>query len=457
MNIIVLNGSPKGQTSVTMQYVHYLQKQLPQHTWEIVDIAQRLCSLERDQAAFDRVIAQVRAADGVLWAFPLYVCLVHGNYKRFIELIWERGATDAFRGKHTASLSTSIHFFDHTAHAYIRAICDDLDMRYVGAFAADMNDLFDAAMRDQLARFGERLVAAIAADAPAAKIYRPVARREFAYRPAAPAEAVPLGGKRVTILTDAAPHQANLLGMIERLRASWAGEVEVVNLREVDIAGGCLGCLRCAYDNTCAYAGKDGFTPFYEAKLKGADIIVYAATVVDRYFSSLWKTFFDRSFYNTHTPTLMGKQFALLISGPWSQMDTLREIMQTYAEWQRMNLAGVVTDEYAEPAEMDALLQSLAANLARDAQTGYVAPRTFLGVGGMRIFRDEIWGRLRAMFRADHLAYKRMGVYDFPQRDWRVRLQNAVLAPLLGVRKVREMFNSRMKEGMVQPYQKLLR
>jgi hypothetical protein len=29
MKIIVLNGSPKGELSVTMQYVHYLQKVFP--------------------------------------------------------------------------------------------------------------------------------------------------------------------------------------------------------------------------------------------------------------------------------------------------------------------------------------------------------------------------------------------------------------------------------------------
>jgi hypothetical protein len=55
---------------------------------------------------------------------------VHGNYKRFIELITERGVQDAFAGKYTATLSTSIHFYDHTAHNYMHAVCDDLNMKY---------------------------------------------------------------------------------------------------------------------------------------------------------------------------------------------------------------------------------------------------------------------------------------------------------------------------------------
>ena len=42
----------------------------------------------------------------------------HSNYKRFIELIFERHQEQVFAGKYTASLSTSIHFYDHTTHNY---------------------------------------------------------------------------------------------------------------------------------------------------------------------------------------------------------------------------------------------------------------------------------------------------------------------------------------------------
>ncbi len=87
MKIIVLNGSPKGELSVTMQYVAYLAKLYPQHEFNIVHIAQRIKRLENDRTAFDQVIDQVRAADAVLWGFPLYILIVHAHYKRFIELI----------------------------------------------------------------------------------------------------------------------------------------------------------------------------------------------------------------------------------------------------------------------------------------------------------------------------------------------------------------------------------
>jgi hypothetical protein len=70
-----------------------------------------------------------------------------------IELIFERRVNDVFQDKNAAALSTSVHYFDHTAHNYINAICDDLDMRYVGAFSAYMYDLMEEKKRKNLILF----------------------------------------------------------------------------------------------------------------------------------------------------------------------------------------------------------------------------------------------------------------------------------------------------------------
>ncbi|HOH74117.1 MAG TPA: NAD(P)H-dependent oxidoreductase, partial [Syntrophales bacterium] len=116
MIIAVLNGSPKGELSVTLQYVRYLQKIHPEHDYRIFSVARQIGKLERDERAFGGIMDQVAAADAVIWSFPLYYCLVCSQYKRFIELIFAGGRQEAFRGKYALALSTSVHFFDHTAH-----------------------------------------------------------------------------------------------------------------------------------------------------------------------------------------------------------------------------------------------------------------------------------------------------------------------------------------------------
>jgi len=42
MRIAVLNGSPKGDVSITMQYVAFIQKKFPQHEMKVLNVCQRI-------------------------------------------------------------------------------------------------------------------------------------------------------------------------------------------------------------------------------------------------------------------------------------------------------------------------------------------------------------------------------------------------------------------------------
>jgi multimeric flavodoxin WrbA len=456
MKIVVLNGSPKGNMSVTLQYALFIRKKFPQHELKIFNIAQEIRKIEREEKAFQEIIETVRSADGVLWAFPLYILLVHSGYKRFIELIWEKKAEAAFRNKYAASLSTSIRFFDHSAHNYINAICDDLDMRFVGAFSADMYDLLKAKEQERLVRFAEHFFGAIESNIPTSKNFRPLVHRKFDYVPGHVGKKMDVGINKVLILTDSDDGHTNLGRMIEKFRSSFSSDVEVVNLNSVDIKGGCLGCIQCGYDNTCVYQDKDGYVEFFTTKVKAADVLVFAGAIKDRYLSSRWKLYFDRSFFMGHAPKYTGKQMGFIISGPLSQIPNLRQILEAYAEGEGANLVDFVTDEYESSAEIDALLQSLAERLIRFASESYMKSPTFLGVGGIKVFRDDIWGRLRPTFQADHRFYKKHGVYDFPQNDYKMRLIVGIFMLLEKLPAFRKEYVKRTKAEMVKPLQKIV-
>jgi multimeric flavodoxin WrbA len=456
VKIVVLNGSPKGNISVTLQYVLFIRKKFPQHELKIFNIAQEIRKIEGEEKAFQEIIEAVRSADGVLWAFPLYFLLVHSHYKRFIELISEGKAESAFKNKYAASLSTSIHFFDHTAHNYINAICDDLDMRFVGAFSADMYDLLKEKEQDRLVRFVEHFFGAIESNIRTSKNFRPLVQRKFDYTPGKVGNKIDVGGKKVLILTDSDDDHTNLGRMIEKFKSYFSSDVDVVNLNNVDIKGGCLGCIKCGYDNTCVYQGKDGYVEFFTTKVKAADVLVFAGTIKDRYLSSRWKLYFDRSFFMGHAPKYTGKQMGFIISGPLSQIPNLRQILEAYAEGEGANLVDFVTDEPDNSAEIDALLQSLAERLIRFANEGYMKSSTFLGVGGIKVFRDDIWGRLRPTFQADHRFYKKHGVYDFPQNDYKTRIMGGIFVLLTRIPAFRKEYARRTKSEMVKPLQKIV-
>jgi multimeric flavodoxin WrbA len=457
MKIVVLNGSPKGDISITMQYVNYLVKKYPQHEFKTVNISQRIKAIEKSPSEFDRIIADVQAADGVLWAFPLYILLVHAHYKRFIELIFERGAQAAFTDKYAATLSTSIHFFDHTAHNYMHAVCDDLGMRFVESFSADMTDLLNEDGQTKTVQFGEHFLHAMQTHAVTARQYTPLVWRSFQYEPGQTAAPLASGAKKVVILHDSSNPTGNLSSMVARCQAAFTGDVTVINLHDIDIKASCQGCLKCGANYECAFVGKDEFIDFFRSQVMAADILVYAGTIADRYFSSRWKMFFDRSFFNTHTPVLTGKQIAFVISGPFGQLENLREIFTAFIQYQGANLVGFVSDEFGASADIDAALDGLMVRAVRLAEQSYVQPETFLGVGGMKIFRDDIYGRLRIPFPADHRAFQRLGFYKtFPQRDLTSLLLNTFVAPLLSIRSLRQGFNKQMKVQMAAPLKKVV-
>jgi multimeric flavodoxin WrbA len=454
MKIIVLNGSPKGDVSVTMQYVAYMQKKFPAHEYQIFNVAHDIRKIEKDEAVFGRIMDTVRSSDLVLWAFPLYVMLVSSQYKRFIELVFERNAREAFAGKYTASLSTSIHFFDQTANHYLHAVSDDLGMNYCGFYSADMMDLLKEEERSRFEKFSKLLFATVTNRVPIQREHDPLVWPSWTYAPGPAPGPLGAAGKKIVILTDSDRSSSNCAKMIDRLMQVFWGSAELVNLHDIDIRGGCIGCCLCSFNNTCVYT--DGFRDFYTKTLQAADIIIMAGTVHDRYLSSTWKQFFDRSFFKGHTPGLKGKQIGIVIEGPLRQLPYLKEALSAWADNGRCH-ALFVTDECGESGQLDALLDGTAARLVQGAVAGYIPPHTFYAVGGHKIFRDSVYGHMRFPFLADYRYYKEHGLFDFPQKDISTRLFSGVMVLLMKIPGFQKKFMSDLKPHMIQPFESVLR
>ena len=75
---------------------------------------------------------------------------------------------------------------------------------------------------------------------------------------------------------------------------------------------------------------------------------------------------------------------------------------------------------------------------------------TFLGKGGKKVLRDEIWASMRFLFPLDHQYYKRHGLYDFPKRSFKTRITEAFFGLMLKIPSFRKKFQAKMKDGMIQ-------
>ncbi|MHA1296370.1 MAG: NAD(P)H-dependent oxidoreductase [Promethearchaeota archaeon] len=458
LKFTVLNGSPKGNESVSLHYILYIQKKHPEHEYKVYNVAQKIKRLEKDSSKLHEVLEDIKSSDGVIWSFPVYVMLICSQFKRFIELIFENSAESYFKDKYTVALSTSIHFYDHTANNYIHSICDDLGMKYVDYFAADSWDLLYPDRRKKWLIFMEAFFKAIENNEPTVKYYKPLEYRDFTYEPqelSIYGDKIDTKGKKVLILSEDTSNDSNLGKMVNFLKNVFSNNVELVNIHDINMAGPCIGCVRCGYNHECVYKDKDGFTDFWNNKVLKTDILIFAGNIKDRYLSSRWKMIFDRSFFNNHVPTLMNKQIGYIISGPFSQIPNLKEMFTAQAELQRANIVNFISDEFGDSKYISSLLYILAKKAVEFSRNNFVKMHTFLGEGGMKIFRDDIYGRNRFVFLADHEWYEKHGVYDtFPQNDERAKKMNEKLIPLMKIDKVRNKIN--MVQEFLRPFKKLI-
>jgi multimeric flavodoxin WrbA len=442
MNILVINGSPKGKNSVTLQTIHYLQLLHPEHQFEILHAGQTIKALERD---FSPACAAIEKADLLLFSYPVYTFVAPCQLHRFIELL-KQSSLD-LSGKYASQFTTSKHFYDITAHQYIQDNCYDLGLRYIQGLSADMDDLTTKKGQKEADAFLRFLCWSVQqgiwepAPAPV-----PAAARVPATVPDS------ISGDKdgdVVIITDLAETDTQLQGMIDRFRAVLPRKTRVVNIREYPFRGGCLGCFHCAVSGKCIYT--DGFDDYLRNQIQTAQSIVYAFTIRDHSMGARFKMYDDRQFCNGHRTVTIGMPVGYLISGSYSGEKNLQTIVEARAQVGSNFLAGVATDEQ----DTDASIDRLSAKLTYALEQQYLPPQNFYGIGGMKVFRDLIW-LMQGMMRADHKFYKSHGQYDFPQKQWPKMLAMYAVGALISNPKLKAKMGSAMTDGMLMPYRKVL-
>ncbi len=351
------------------------------------------------------------------------------------------------------TLTTSVHFFDHLAHNYVHAVSEDMGMHYVEGFSAEMTDIMKPECKRQLLLFFDHFVDSVEKKAPVEKRYMPISGNIKEYMPGELKKPVSTGDKKITLITDSKESDVNLNRMIDVFKKSVDGRVDVVNLNEIKILGGCLGCIHCGYDNVCVY--KDDLRSLYIDRIATSDAVVFAGSLKGRSMSSRWKMFWDRSFFKGHCPLVENVQFGYLISGPLRQLPDVREELEARPQMSQSNLAGIVTDEYEDPEQITALIQQLAANILRGMETKYRLPQNYLGVGGHLVLRDLVYD-LGGIFQADYRYYKAHGLLDYPQKDYRQRLQNLFFKLMMSFGTTRKEFYKRSTEENAKGYNKAI-
>ena len=445
MKILILNGSPAGKDSITLQTMEYIQILFPDHEYETLPVAQKIRSMETD---FTEAKAALEAAELILFCYPVYTFLVPAQLHRFIELIRENHVD--LSGKYASQISTSKHFYDTTAHRFIEDACVDLKLFYVRGLSADMEDILTRKGQKEARDFFRFLIWNIRQG-----FYeRPSAKGSGSFAPVVAEDAPPSLVKdrlHAALVTDFDPDRPPeaLLAMIRRFERRLPGSCEIVNLREFPFQGGCLGCFHCASDGKCIY--KDGFDTYLREHINSADAVVFAYTIKDHSMGYRFKLYDDRQFCNGHRTVTMGKPVGYLVDGNLAAEENLRVLMEARSQVGGNFLAGIATDEADPEKEIDRMVKTL----VYAVQHRYSQPKNFYGVGGLKIFRDLIF-EMQGLMKEDHRFYKKHGFYDFPQKKMGRVAGMYLVSAMMNSETIRRKIKFSMTDGMMLSYKKVL-
>ena len=225
MNILVLNGSPKGKNSITLQTVLYLEKKFPEHTFEILHVGQKIKSLTKD---FSPAVEAIAKADVLLFSYPVYTFIAPCQLHSFISLMKQHRAD--VTGKIATQITTSKHFYDVPAHRYIQDNVQEMGMHFIRGLSADMEDLPTKKGQQESEKWFSHFVWSLEKQyfepyypipAPTAPVPVTVPEENFEGKPG-----------DVVIIADLKPEDTQLAGMISRFRSKLPYATRVFNLRE---------------------------------------------------------------------------------------------------------------------------------------------------------------------------------------------------------------------------------
>lgn len=441
MKILILNGSPKGKYSITLQTLKYLEIKFPEHTFEVIHVGQQINKLMKDMSS---VIESINDADLIVFSYPVYTFIAPYQMHKFIELLKQQDID--LSKKFATQISTSKHFYDMTAHQYIEDNIYDLKMKYIKGLSADMDDLTSQKGQREAIDFFNYVIWSIENN-----IYE-VCQKTYTspiHNPATIPTPISKRDGDIVIITDCDKEDTHLQNMIARFQAVLPIKSRIVNILDYPFMGGCLGCFNCAVSGKCIY--KDNFDEYLRNDIQKADAIVYAFSIKDHSMGSRFKLYDDRQFCNGHRTVTIGMPVGYIVSGNLNEENNLKTIIEARAQVGSNNLCSIATDEDNTDASIDKLVKTLDYALLNK----YVPPQNFYGIGGMKVFRDLIW-LMQGMMRADHKFYKAHKQYDFPQKKWPQMLAMYLVGELIAHDNIKAKIGNKMNEGMIMPYKKVL-
>jgi len=441
MKILVLNGSPRGEYSVTKQYMLFLTKLFSKDDFKTLNAGQLIPSYKKEDN-INILRNDINDSDLIIISYPVYTFLPPSQLYEFLEILNKNNID--FKNKFITQFTTSKHFYDVTAHKVLKECILDLNGKYVEGLSSDMEDLTNNNTDEIIKWFKfvkEQVINEIFETRE--KINKDI---NF-YNRVINTEKEKTNNKTIALITDYKDNQS-LKNMIDDYVSLSPYKVITYNLNDINIKCGCLGCLNCTINGACKI--KDDYNSMLD-EINKADAFVNAFEIKNHSMSSLFKKYYDRQFVNGHRPINAGKPFAYIISGNISCERTLIEYIEQKSSVGGNYNSGIISDEYNTLKSIESSLYKMQYVLENDVKHQH----DFYEIGGMKIFRDMIW-TMRGLMKDDYIYYKENDFFDFPQKNRKKMIGIKLVGFLLRNKKISKKMGNVLNDGMISPYKKII-
>ena len=124
-NVVIINASPKGEYSLSLQYARYMVLHEPAISSSIIHVGEQLTDMQYDKTWLDESIRLLEACDAVIFASPVYTMLVPWQLIRFFDLLAQEKREAVLSDKYATCVMSCFHYYDQLSHQNISGTCED--------------------------------------------------------------------------------------------------------------------------------------------------------------------------------------------------------------------------------------------------------------------------------------------------------------------------------------------
>ncbi len=411
MRVIVISGSPKGNESLSLNFVKYLEKLNKDIIFEILEIGKYSKVLEKNKDFFISYINAIDRSDLIIWCTPVHTLTVSHSIISFIELINKNKKKINFKNKYATSILTSINFFDTTAEDYLRLISESLSMKYIKGYFINSSEKLTQELKDGFQQYFKNTVYKVKNKYNCEKRFHLHPSKKYPYNPTPYLEQREIELELNAIIITDHKEDSNIEKMIFNFQRYANFNTKIINLNKIDKSinhSFKFDSILKSISGNYEYSSSD--INFFENEYTKADLVVWAIDIKNHLFSENWKIFIDKCFYYDYKNLKKNQNFGIFISGEYSNEPVLYKFLNQYISITKKNCMTIITDSDKSNREITKSIKDFTELIENKDFINLKPQKDFYSISSKKILGDFIFNN-RHIFDEDNKLAKDLGLY----------------------------------------------